>query len=164
MHTKVFPGYFGYAEFKKMVCSAIFHEFRNFRGFFENMLKIGRFTVNMCIGICGFENCLWRKKLKIQFSRTDRSNMACTSLKTPFQLSKSLRTPLKHENSLTLVGAKIGFTNPLVSYLWRIYAILLVKAWKWLVAKKIWKFNFLAQIGPIWFVQVWKHPFSFPNP
>ena len=40
--------------------------------------------------------------------------MACRSLKTPFQLFKSLRAHSEHENSLTLVGVKIGFTPTLI--------------------------------------------------
>ena len=79
------------------------------------------FMKDLCYFACeGLKMACGEKNLKIQFSRTDRSNMPCTSLRTPFQLSKTLRTHLKRENSLSLVGAKIGFTTPFISYLWRI--------------------------------------------
>ena len=57
--------------------------------------------------------------------------MVCRSLKTPFQLFRSLRAHSEHENSPTLVGATNVVTPTLVSnYKGRIYGILAMGASK----------------------------------
>ena len=96
-----------------MICFAFFHGFDIYFGIFKgnvkNMRICGNTTVNRCITICERKIGLRPKIFKIEFSGTDRFNMPCRSLKTPFPLFRSARACSECENSLTLVGAKIGF-------------------------------------------------------
>ena len=59
------------------------------------------------------ENYVEQKTFKIHFFCTNKSNILCVDLQTPFQLFWTLRVQWEHENSRSLLGAKIGFQNQL---------------------------------------------------
>ena len=88
-----------------------FHEFYNFfLHFFENVKNIricSSNTANVCIQACMLETALRQKIFEISFSRPDESNFFCRDSRTPLELFHTLRACFKHENSRSLVGARI---------------------------------------------------------
>ena len=110
----MFLRYFGHAELKKRFVLHFLKNFTFLEDFKRTCWKHKHFAataVYRYMRLYKLQNDLTQKSFKIQFCGPNSSNMACRSLKTPFQLFKSLRMNSQHENSLTLVGANIGFTQ-----------------------------------------------------
>ena len=114
--------------------------------FLENVKNIricSSNTANVCIPVYMLEIALRQKIFKTSFSRIDTSDFLCRYSRTPLELFHILRAGFKHENSRSLVGAKIRSNIGSVKQIWRIYAIFAYVSLKSTWRKKSSKFHFL---------------------